>query len=308
MNWKVKLVLLFSKLRKPIDGDGTDIDELRKKSVGASRLGSLLFDKKLPVQEVIDTNVAHVPLRIYRPSEAVGLPVVIYYHGGGFVLYGLDSHDQVCRRICHMNNCVVVAVEYRLAPEHTYPAAHEDAYTALNWVRGFVAEYGGNPDKIVVAGDSAGGNLAACMAHLCRDKGIALSGQLLIYPWIDGKLSNPSITRNGKGYLLTKETMFWFQRQYTPRVEDRCVPDVSPCYRDNMMGLAPAFILTAQFDPLLDDGYLYAQQLKAAGNRVRYQEYEGLFHGFFNLPYVHKHAMQAYIDSQAFLKECFESK
>jgi acetyl esterase len=117
-----------------------------------------------------------------------------------------------------------VSVDYRLAPEHTYPAAHEDAYTALLWVRQHINEYGGNPKDIVVAGDSAGGNLSACMALRCREAGIPLTAQVLIYPWIDGRLNNPSIDRNGEGYLLTKLTMLWFQQQYTPRVEDRCAP------------------------------------------------------------------------------------
>ena len=240
-------------------------------------------------------------MRIYQNTDTVNQRVIIYYHGGGFVLYGLDSHDNVCRRLCRMNNCVVVSVDYRLAPEYTFPAAHEDAYTALLWVRNNISGYGGNPNDLVVAGDSAGGNLSACMAHRCKKENVKLSAQILIYPWVDGKLNNPSIDRNGEGYLLTKETMFWFQKQYTPRKEDQCLPAVSPCYEKDHSGLAPAFILTAEFDPLLDDGYKYYQLLKAAGNTVRYNEYPGLVHGFVSIPGIDAQCMKAFDDIKDFL-------
>ncbi len=301
MNWKIKLVLLFGKLRKPIDPDDS-IGALRKKANRAGLYGTFFFDKHVAVKKVTDANADGVPVRIYLNNDELSQRVIIYYHGGGFVLYGLNSHDNVCRRLCHVNNCVVVSVDYRLAPEHTFPAAHDDSFTALQWVRKNISNYGGNAEDIVVAGDSAGGNLSACMAHRCKKENILLTAQILIYPWIDGKLNNPSIDRNGKGYLLEKETMFWFQKQYTPRKEDQCLPEVSPCYEKNFSGLAPAFILTAELDPLLDDGYKYYKQLEAAGNKGRYKEYEGLFHSFFNLPGMHTLAMQSYYDIKEFLK------
>lgn len=302
MSWKINLVLLFAKLRKPMDvNKNINLLKLRKESDKAARLGTVLFDSKVPVATIADTNANGVPVRIYNNSTTTNQPVLIYYHGGGFVLYGLYSHDYVCRRLCAMNNCIVVSVDYRLAPEHTYPAAHDDAYSALQWARQNIGNYGGNANNLIVAGDSAGGNLAACMAHRCKAEGITLKAQVLIYPWIDGKLSNPSIDRNGKGYLLEKPTLFWFQKQYTPRKEDQCAPDLSPCYQTDFTGLAPAFILTAQLDPLLDDGHLYYQQLKAAGNNVVYTEYPKMFHGFFNLPHVHSNAMQAYTDIKNFI-------
>ncbi|MCW3126110.1 MAG: hypothetical protein JWO03_1768 [Bacteroidetes bacterium] len=305
MNWRLKLVLLFTNLTRPIDGerDGIDIKELRRKADVSARLGSRIFDRKVIVAHVTDTSADGVPMRIYQNSDKPNQRVIIYYHGGGFVLYGPESHDYVCRRLCAMNDCVVVSVDYRLAPEHTYPAAHEDAYTAIKWVRNNIAHYGGDPNDIVLAGDSAGGNLSACMAHRCRNENIPLTAQVLIYPWIDGKLNNPSITRNGEGYLLTYPTMLWYQKKYTPRVEDQCEPGVSPCYEADHTGLAPAFILTAEFDPLLDDGYKYCEQLKAAGNNVKYTEYPALIHGFFNLPRVDRHAMKAYWDIKEFLSD-----
>jgi acetyl esterase len=308
MNWKIKLVLLFGKLRKPIDPDNATIHSLRSKANRAVWYGNNLFDKKLQVKYITDTHADSIPVRIYRNSDAPAQRVIIYYHGGGFVLYGIKSHDNVCRRLCKMNNCVVVSVDYRLAPEHTFPAAHEDAFTAIKWVRKNIAQYGGNPDDLVVAGDSAGGNLAACMAHRCKKENIPLTAQILIYPWIDGAMNNPSIERNGKGHLLEKETMFWFQQQYTPNKEDYCRPEVSPCYEKDFTGLAPAFMLTAELDPLLDDGYKYFQQLKSAGNKGCYEEYKGLFHSFFNLPGVHPIAMKSYHDIREFLNGLSETK
>lgn len=302
MNWKIQLVLLFAKFRKPVDLDASiNMQAMRKQAEQAAKLGTLLFDKFISVADVVNTKAKNIPLRIYKNSKQQNQRVIVYYHGGGFALYGLNSHDNVCRRLCVMNNCIVVSVEYRLAPEYSFPAAHEDAYEALLWVKEHIHQWGGDKEKIIVAGDSAGGNLAACMAHRCKKENISLLAQVLIYPWVDGKLNNPSIDKNGKGYLLTKETMFWFQQQYTPNKEDQCKPSVSPCYENDFKDLAPALIITAQYDPLLDDGYKYAQQLKAAGNKIQYIEYPELFHGFFNIPLVSKNAMQSYKDIREFL-------
>ncbi len=304
MNWKIKLIILFAKLRKPIDGaSGISISKLRGKSVRFAKLGKLLFDETVTIQQTIDVTAAHFHLRIYKNSNRPNQPVIIYFHGGGFVFYGIESHDNVCRRLCQMNDCIVVSVDYRLAPEFTFPIAHEDAFLATQWVKNNISTYGGNIDQLMVAGDSAGGNLAACMAQRCKKENISLAAQILIYPWIDGKLENESIQRNGEGYLLTKETMFWFQTQYTPNPQDHCNPAVSPCYETDCSNLTPAFILTAEFDPLIDDGLKYAQQLKKADNIVKYKEYKGLVHGFFNIPKVDRESMQAYYDIQEFIRE-----
>jgi len=303
MNFKTKLVLWFSSLRKPIDPDGeTNITALRKKSESSARLGAMMFDKKHPVAHIDDHKAGDLPLRVYRQTDKPNQRIIIFYHGGGFVLYGLDSHDNICRRLCVMNDCVVVSVDYRLAPEYTFPAAHQDAFAAIEWVRKNATTFLGNANDLVVMGDSAGGNLAACMAHRCREAQIPLSAQALIYPWIDGKLNNPSIDRNGSGYLLEKATMFWFQQQYTPNPADRCLPEVSPCYATDFARLAPAFILTAEFDPLLDDGAKYAEQLRAAGVPVRYTMYPQLIHGFFNIPAIAPQGLQAFEDIRQFLK------
>lgn len=304
MNWKVKTVLLFAKLRKPIDPrPDADIAAMRRRAERAAKLGSMLFDEKIPVATIANEVADGVPVRIYKDGAAAGQRVIIYYHGGGFVLYGVNTHDRVCRRLCRMNRCVVVSVDYRLAPEHPFPAAHQDAFTAIKWVRAHIASYGGEASKLIVAGDSAGANLAACMAHRCKRENITLLAQILIYPWVDGSLNNPSLDRNAQGYLLTKEAVCWFQQQYTPRQQDRCNPLVSPFYELNFTNLAPALILTAEFDPLLDDGRAYYEKLKAAGNRAVYKEYRQLIHGFFSIPKVSRDAMQAYHDIREFLSQ-----
>ena len=302
MNWKTHLVLLFARMQKPISIDANvDVAALRKKSESASRLGRFLFDRKVSVKTTYDTIANGVPVRVYKNSDEKNQRIIVFYHGGGFVLYDVSSHDNCCRKLCKMNNSIVVSVDYRLAPEHTFPAAHEDAYTALKWVYENAEQLGGNANDMVVAGDSAGGNLAACMAHRFRKEGIPLKAQILVYPWIDGKLKNPSIERNAEGYLLEKRTMFWFQQQYTPRPEDHCVPEVSPCYEKEFTGLAPAYILTAEYDPLIDDGVNYFNQLQRAGVDGDFKCYTELFHGFFNVPGVSSMAKQSYTDIQKLL-------
>ncbi len=304
MNWKTRLVLLFARMQKPISiEEGVDVIALRKKSSRASKLGVFLFDWKVSVKTTYDTIANGVPVRVYKNSDAKNQRIIVFYHGGGFVLYDVSSHDNCCRKLCKMNNSIVVSVDYRLAPEHTFPAAHEDAYNALKWVHDNAEQLGGNANDMIVAGDSAGGNLAACMAHRFRKEGIPLKGQILVYPWIDGKLKNPSIDRNGEGYLLEKKTMIWFQQQYTPRPEDHCVPEVSPCYEKEFTGLAPAFILTAEYDPLIEDGVNYFNQLQRADIHSDFKCYTELFHGFFNIPGISSMAKESYTDIQKFISK-----
>jgi acetyl esterase len=296
-------MLLFDKINPSLKhNDDTDINEQREHALKISRLGTRLFDKILPVQSIRNITGDGVKMRLYSNSNDANQPLIVYYHGGGFAMYNMDSHDAVCRRLCIMNKALVLSVDYRLAPEHIFPAAHKDAYRALVWAHQHIQEYNGNPDKIMVAGDSAGGTLAACMAHRVKqEKTMQLLGQILVYPWVDGKINAPSVDRNGTGYFLTKETMLWFQKKYTPDPKDFCNPGVSPLYEKDFTGLPPAFILTAEFDPLLDDGRSYAEKLKSANNNVRYKEYKGLVHGFFNIPKIDREAMGAYYDVKDFI-------
>lgn len=222
--------------------------------------------------------------RLYRP-EPGPLPTVVFLHGGGFVIGDLDTHDLTCRTIALRSRAVVVAVDYRLAPEHPFPAAVEDAVAAATWVADHAADPAaglGGDGRVAVAGDSAGGNLSAVVAQAFRDAGRELAGQLLIYPATDLGGSYPSHTENAEGYFLDAPTMTWFGEQYAGTDPDHGDPRLCPL-RGDLAGLAPAVVVVAQFDPLRDDGAAYAAALEAAGVPVRLRTFEGLIHGFIDM-------------------------
>lgn len=223
-----------------------------------------------------------IPARAYVPAVDGTPPVVVYYHGGGWVLGGIDSHEGTCRALANASGALVVSVDYRLAPEHPFPAAVEDAWAALEWVAANAAQLGGDPSRLAVAGDSAGGNLAAVVAIHARDAGApALRGQLLVYPVTDATMSHPSIEENASGYFLTKADMEWFFGHYAPERPDDW--RLSPLAAPDLSGLAPALVLTAEFDPLRDEGEAYARRLGDAGVPVELIRKDGLIHGFFGM-------------------------
>jgi acetyl esterase len=226
-----------------------------------------------------------IPLRIYTPAAAAGaLPVLVYFHGGGWVIGDLDTHDDICRAFCHHAGCMVVSVDYRLAPEHKFPAAADDAFAATRWVAANAATLGIDPDRLAVGGDSAGGNLAAVVAHLARDHGgPAIRYQLLIYPATDMQLSHPSVSELAEGYRLSRADMRWFIDHYLRDDNDKTDPKASPLHAGSFTGLPPALVITAGFDPLRDEGKAYADKLSAAGVEVYYHCYEGMVHGFFGM-------------------------
>ncbi len=305
MNWKLRFLLWYVNKVQPLrEDDPADIKAERKKVIKSSNLGKLLFDSKKEILEIRDFSIEDVPVRLYRNSNAPAQKVIIYFHGGGFVLYNIDSHDYVARRLCAMNDCTVISVDYKLAPEFTFPAAHLDAYKVIEYIANHGNELGIDPAKMIVAGDSAGGNLAACATHHFKRKGnLSIAAQVLIYPWVDGKLDTSSIEQYKNGYLLTKKGIQWFQKTYTPNPEDYCNPEVSPVYHDDFSNLPPCFILTAEYDPLKDDGKSYADKLQNHNNTVLYKDYKELIHGFFNLPKLSSESMQAYYDIQAFISK-----
>jgi len=244
-----------------------------------------------------------IPVRIYRPERDHPLPVVVYFHGGGWVIGDIASHDTICQRLAAGVAALVVSVDYRLAPEHPFPAAVDDCDAATRWVSARAAEFGGDPARLAVAGDSAGGNLAAVVAIHARDAGgPPIAYQLLIYPGTDMTCSLPSHTQNGKGYLLDSDTIGWFSDNYLAEADPRH-PDASPLLADDLSGLPPALVVTAEFDPLRDEGEAYAERLRQAGVTVTTSRYDGMIHGFYGLDSVFDAAQRATRETVAALRE-----
>ncbi len=220
---------------------------------------------------------APVALRYYRPQGSQAdevLPALVYFHGGGWVIGDLDTHDVLCRQLANGARCAVYSVDYRMGPEHPFPAAVEDCVAATQFVAARHA-------LIAVGGDSAGGNLAAVVALHARDHGgPPIAYQLLIYPATDQRLQHPSIRRNGEGYLLTKKGLDYFQAQYLPRKGDLVDWRASPLLAKSLVGLPPAYVITAGYDPLLDEGRAYAERMAREGVQVAYREYADMVHGF----------------------------
>jgi acetyl esterase len=270
-----------------IAGPGSDPAALRAQLKALPRLP--VVDECAAVEDrTIPGPAREIPVRVYRPMKASGDPApgFVYFHGGGWVICDLDSHDGACRRLATAIGAVVVSVDYRLAPEHPWPAASDDAYAATLWTAEHADELGVDASRLAVAGDSAGGNLAAVIAQMARDRGgPALAFQLLIYPVIDSTATRndrPSRTDNAKGYFLALEHMEWYRDQYLgSAMGDE--PYVSPHCADSLNGLPPACVVTAEMDLLRDEGEHYAEQLKAAGVPVTLHRADGMFHGFFNM-------------------------
>jgi acetyl esterase len=242
-----------------------------------------------PVSQVRDVRIAgpvgDVAVRIYRPvSDDAALPALVYAHGGGFVFCDLDSHDELCRNLANRVGAVLVSVDYRLAPENPWPAGADDLYAALRWVADNTDALGVDPQRIVVGGDSAGGNLAAVTTLMARDRGgPVLRAQVLLYPVIAPDFHSESYRQFGEGYYNPKLALQWYWDQYVPNVDDRADPYACPLV-GNLHGLPPAVVVIAGHDPLRDEGAAYADALQAAGVPVRRLAYEGGVHGFITMP------------------------
>jgi acetyl esterase len=228
-----------------------------------------------------------IALRLYRPlgpPETALLPALVYYHGGGWVIGDLDTHDTLCRELANLSGCAVVAVDYRLGPEHRFPAAVDDCVAATRWVRDHAGELGLDAARLAVGGDSAGGNLAAVVSIDARDRGdLAIAFQLLVYPATDMHRTAPSHAENGQGYLLTSDTMEYFAGHY---IADPAQYDdwrASPLLHPDLSNLPPALVLTAGFDPLRDEGAAYAERLTAAGNKASHVLFPRQIHGFLTM-------------------------
>lgn len=263
-----------------------------------------------PVAQVRDLMVygsgGHLPLRLYRPEAVAGLPVVVFFHGGGWVICDLESHDAFCRTLANGAGCAVVSVDYRRAPEHRYPAAVEDAYAATRWVADHADELGIDAARLAVMGDSAGGNLAAVVALLARDFGgptIAL--QSLLYPVTNYSFDTASYREFGVDYMLTTAAMRWYWAHYVADPVEGEQPYASPLRASDLRGLPPAHVITAECDPLRDEGMAYAERLAAAAVPTQAKVYRGAFHGFITLPAVLESTKLAVGEICRLLRETF---
>ncbi len=232
----------------------------------------------------LDLPGRRIAARVLRPKRPRGDGrIVVYFHGGGWVAGDLDSHDRVCRCLAQATSATVVSIDYRCAPEHRFPAAADDAFDATRWVVEHAAELGGTGERVFVAGDSAGGNLAAVTAIRARDAGIALRGQLLVYPVVAADFDTESYRANAEGYVLSRDRMRWFWDQYVPDAAMRRDPRVSPLDA-SLEGLPPALVITAEHDVLRSEGLRYAQSLADAGVSVETLDAQGMIHGYVSMP------------------------
>jgi acetyl esterase len=249
-----------------------------------------------------------IPVRLYADTNEVGLPIVVFFHGGGWVLSSVDGHDPLARRIAALTGALVVSVEYRLAPEHPYPAPLDDCWAATTWLAQNGRPWGGDPGRIAVCGDSAGGNLAAGVALRARDDGVTLALQALIYPCIDDRQdAYTSMTENAEGLFLTARDMAWFWDRYVPadlRNDPRAVP--ARVGDAELRGVAPAYVQTAEYDPLRDEGEAYAARIADAGVPVEVVRYPGVVHGFVTRWHTMARAEAAHTALAAALRRAFD--
>jgi acetyl esterase len=254
---------------------------------------------------LLPTNEGDLVARVFTPKGSGPFPVLVYFHGGGWVIANLDVYESSCRALCNAAECIVVSVAYRQAPEHKYPAAAEDAYMALQWVMTNARQLNGDPTRVAVGGESAGGNLATVACLKARDAHKPMPvAQLLVYPVTDSSMNTPSYRENANAKPLNAAMMTWFWHHYLDRESQGREPYASPMQAD-LTGLPPATVLTAEFDPLRDEGEAYAQKLLAAGVPVFAKRYDGVTHEFFGLAGVIPTAKKAVEDAATALNEAF---
>jgi acetyl esterase len=264
-----------------------------------------------PVADVLDEDIpgpgGPIPIRIYRPSAERPLPVLVYFFGGGWTLGTIDTSDGVCRALTNAVGCVTITVGYRLAPEHRFPAAVDDCHAATEWIGAHAVELGVDPDRIAVGGDSAGGNLAAAVTLLARDRGPALAHQLLVYPNTDYLSDSPSLRENNDPLLFNRNSSDWYWGHYLASPDDGVDPLASPLRAPDHAGLPSATVITAEYDPLRDQAEEYAQRLRDAGVSVTLSRYPGMVHGFFTMSGVLDAARDAVAEAAACLRKAFEA-
>lgn len=266
----------------------------------------------LPVAQVEDRTIpgpaGPLPVRIFTPTGQGPFPVLVFFHGSGFVVCNLDTHDGLCRALTAGAGCLTVSVDYRLAPEHPFPAAVDDCYAATDWVHRHATELGGDRTRLAVGGDSAGGNLAAVVTLLARERGgPPLVHQLLLYPVTDRPGGTASYSENAEGYGLSKADMFWFWGQYLPDQEHTNDPRAVPLRAPDLAGLPPALVITAEYDVLRDEGESYASRLNEAGVPTTLVRYDGMIHGFLDMTAQVERARAAMQETTTSLRAAFDA-
>jgi acetyl esterase len=265
----------------------------------------------MPIAETRDVVIpgpgGAIPARLYRSVTTGTLPVLVFFHGGGWVVGNLDSHEAMCRHVANRAEGAVLSVDYRMGPEHKFPAAVEDCFAATAWAAESAAQLGVDPGRLAVGGDSAGGNLAAVVSLLARDKDAPrIAYQVLIYPATDAAMRHDSVARYAEGYVLTRATMRWFYEQYLRTPDDAADWRVSPLLASDLSRLPPAYVLTAGYDPLCDEGDAYATRLAAAGVLVTHRRFSGQVHGFVTNGRVIRAAETALDEIAGALKEAWK--
>jgi acetyl esterase len=250
------------------------VEVFAKAQVGKAPAIAGVEDRTIPGPD------GRIPIRVYTPDGHSSNPMLVYFHGGAFTMGSLESEDAVCRRLANGAGCIVVSVDYRLAPEHKFPAGAEDCYAAARWAFDHAAELHGDPARIAVGGSSAGGNLAAVVALMSRDRGgPPLVYQLLLYPVTNFAFDTRSHQECGKGYMLTTDMMVWNRDLYLRNEADACHPHASPLLADDLSRLPPALVITAEYDPLRDEGEAYALRMRQAGVSASCKRFDGILHG-----------------------------
>jgi acetyl esterase len=250
-----------------------------------------------------------IPVRIYTPTGPGPFPILVWFHGGGWVVGDLDTADPTARHLAVGATCLVISVDYRLAPETKFPGAADDSYAATVWAAQRATQFDGDPARIAVGGDSAGGNLAAAVALMARDRsGPSLAFQLLVYPVTAPDFDTASYRQNAEGYGLTLDAMRWYWDHYLQGPEDASNPYAAPLVAENLRGLPAALVITAECDPLRDEGEAFAKRLQAAGVPTTYSLYDGMMHGFFGMTAVLDKGKQAMAEACAALRQVFAAK
>lgn len=268
--------------------------------------------KKLePVHKIVNRTIqgpgGNIPIRVYTYSQDMERqPAIVFFHGGGFVTGNLETHDYICRTITNKAECVVVSVDYRLAPEHPFPAAVEDCYAATQWISQHATELNIDPSRIAVGGDSSGGNLATVVSYQAKQKGSPkLICQMLLYPLTQFSIDTVSRRENGKGYVLTRDALKYYRNHYLATLKEAENPFASPLLIEEVSSLPPAIIVTAEYDPLRDEGEAYGNRLKEAGVPVTLTRYNGVIHGFIAMAAFLKQGKNALEETTDLLRSAF---